>query len=136
VDLTGALKVNTKEDMTENSRMIVVWGANIARARTVMNVIITEKLYEAAFVRSHTIGSEEPSQHALPFILRWERRDVEATQIIAFARANAQCGQPRSSSTAAPCTRMPRLAHGLRDELSTGIDWRLWTSEGRAGPAS
>jgi anaerobic selenocysteine-containing dehydrogenase len=81
VDLTGALKVNTKEDMTENSRMIVVWGANIARARTVMNVIITEKLYEAAFVRSHTIGSEEPSQHALPFILRWERSEETLKQL-------------------------------------------------------
>jgi hypothetical protein len=30
VGLTGALKVNTKEDMAENSRMIVLWGANIA----------------------------------------------------------------------------------------------------------
>jgi hypothetical protein len=28
VGLTGALKVNTKEDMAENSRMIVLWGAN------------------------------------------------------------------------------------------------------------
>ena len=70
-------------------------GPGAALARTVMNVIITEKLYEAAFVRSHTIGSEEPSQHALPFILRWERREgVEATQIIAFARVYAQCGRP------------------------------------------
>jgi hypothetical protein len=30
VGLTGALKVNTKEDMAENSNMIVLWGANIA----------------------------------------------------------------------------------------------------------
>src|SRR5262249_13030975 len=30
VGLTGALKVNTKEDMAENSRMIVLWGANIS----------------------------------------------------------------------------------------------------------
>ena len=30
VGLTGALKVNTKEDMAENSRMIVLRGANIA----------------------------------------------------------------------------------------------------------
>jgi hypothetical protein len=29
VGLTGALKVNTKEDMAENSRMIVLWGSNI-----------------------------------------------------------------------------------------------------------
>jgi hypothetical protein len=30
VDLTGDLKVNTKAGMAENSKMIVLWGANIA----------------------------------------------------------------------------------------------------------
>ena len=30
VGLTGALKVSTKEDMARNSRMIVLWGSNIA----------------------------------------------------------------------------------------------------------
>jgi len=50
-------------------------GPGALLARIVMNVTITEKLYDAAFVRSHPIGFEEPSQHALPYILRWERRD-------------------------------------------------------------
>jgi anaerobic selenocysteine-containing dehydrogenase len=42
VGLTGALKVNTKEDMAENSKMIVLWGSNIAsqpnRARHIVSV--------------------------------------------------------------------------------------------------
>jgi len=40
VGLTGALKVNTKEDMTENSRMIVVWGAKIAGLPNIARHII------------------------------------------------------------------------------------------------
>jgi anaerobic selenocysteine-containing dehydrogenase len=137
VGLTGALKVNTKEDMAENLRMIVLWGANIASqpntarrivsarrrgakvitidvrktevaaqsdevllirpgsdaalALAVMHVIITEKLYYAAFVGSHTTGFEELSKHVLPFTPRWgsEQTGVEASQIISFAREYA-----------------------------------------------
>jgi anaerobic selenocysteine-containing dehydrogenase len=137
VGLTGALKVNTKEDMAENSSMIVLWGANIASqpntarhiiaarrrgakvitidvrrteaaaqsdevllirpgsdaalALAVMHVIVTEKLYDAAFVRSNTIGFDELSNHVLPFTPHWgaEETGVEASQIISFARAYA-----------------------------------------------
>src|SRR5262249_1348882 len=40
VGLTGALKVNTNEDMAENSRMIVLWGANItSQANTARHII-------------------------------------------------------------------------------------------------
>jgi len=137
VGLTGALKVNTKEDMAENSRMIVLWGANIASqpntarhivsarrrsakvitidvrrteaaaqsdevllirpgsdaalAFAVMHVIITEKLHDAAFVGSHTVGFEELSKHVLPFTPAWGAAEtrLEASQIISFARAYA-----------------------------------------------
>src|SRR5215475_5273526 len=137
VGLSGALKVNTKEDMAENSNMIVLWGANIssqpntarhivsarrrgakvvtidvrrteaaaqsdevllirpgsdaALALVVMHVIVTEKLYDAAFVASHTAGFEELSRHVLPFTPRWgaEETGVEASQIISFARVYA-----------------------------------------------
>src|SRR5262249_9022351 len=107
VGLTGALKVNTKEDMAENSRMIVLWGSNIASqpnparhiisarrrgakvvtidvrrteaaaqsdevllirpgsdaalALAVMHVIITERVYDRAFVEAHTVGLEQLS---------------------------------------------------------------------------
>jgi anaerobic selenocysteine-containing dehydrogenase len=137
VGLTGALKINTKEDMAENSRMIVLWGANIASqpntarhivsarrrgakvitidvrrteaaaqsdevllirpgsdaalAFAVMHVIITEKLHDAAFVGSHTVGFEELSKHVLPFTPAWGAAEtrLEASQIISFARAYA-----------------------------------------------
>jgi anaerobic selenocysteine-containing dehydrogenase len=137
VGLTGALKVNTKEDMGENSRMIVLWGANIASqpntarhiisarrrgakvitidvrrteaaaqsdevlltrpgsdaalALAAMHFIITEKLYDAAFLGSHTVGFEELSRHVLPFDPAWGAAEtgLEASQITSFARAYA-----------------------------------------------
>src|SRR5215831_12833489 len=137
VGLSGALKVNTKEDMAENSNMIVLWGSNIssqpntgrhivaarrrgakvitvdvrrteavaqsdevllirpgsdaALALAVMHVIVTEKLYDAAFVGSHTTGFEELAAHVLPFTPAWaaEETGLEASQIVSFARAYA-----------------------------------------------
>lgn len=135
--LSGALKVNTKEDMAENSNMIVLWGSNIssqpntaryivsarrrgakiitvdvrrteaaaqsdevllirpgsdaALALAVMHVIITEELYDPAFVGAHTTGFEELSAHVLPFTPAWAaaETDVEESQIASFARAYA-----------------------------------------------
>jgi len=43
VGLTGVLKVNTKEDMAENSRMIVLWGANIASQSNTARHIISAR---------------------------------------------------------------------------------------------
>jgi anaerobic selenocysteine-containing dehydrogenase len=135
VGLTGALKVNTKEDMAENSKMIVLWGANIASqpntaphivfarrrgarvvtidvrkteaaaqsddvllirpgsdaalALAVMNVIIAEKLYDAAFIDAHTEGFAELSAHVTRFTPAWgaEQTGLDAEQIASFARA-------------------------------------------------
>src|SRR5262245_21305766 len=137
VGLSGALKVNTKEDMAENSNMIVLWGSNIASqpntarhivsarrrgakvitvdvrrteaaaqsdevllirpgsdaalALAVMHVIVTEKLYDPAFVGAHTIGFEELSSHVLPFTPAWAAAEtgLEENQIASFARAYA-----------------------------------------------
>jgi anaerobic selenocysteine-containing dehydrogenase len=137
VGLSGALKVNTKEDMAENSNMIVLWGANIssqpntarhivsarrrgakvitidvrrteaaaqsddvllirpgsdaALALAVMHVIVTEKLYDPAFVGAHTAGFEELSSHVLHFTPAWAAAEtgLEANQIASFARAYA-----------------------------------------------
>jgi anaerobic selenocysteine-containing dehydrogenase len=130
--LTGPLKVNTKEDMAENSRMIVLWGANIptqpntarhiisarrrgakvvtidvrrteaaaqsdeillirpgsdaALALAVIHVIITERLYDQAFVETHTAGFEELSTYILPFTPAWgaEETGLEASQITSY----------------------------------------------------
>ena len=137
IGLSGALKVNTKEDMAENSNMIVLWGANIssqpntarhivsarrrgakvitidvrrteaaaqsddvllirpgsdaALALAVMHVIVTEKLYDPAFVGSHTIGFEELSSHVLPFTPAWAaaQTGLEESRIASFAQAYA-----------------------------------------------
>jgi len=137
VGLSGALKVNTKEDMAENSNMIVLWGSNIssqpntarhivsarhrgakvitvdvrrteaaaqsnevllirpgsdaALALAVMHVIVTEKLYDPAFVEAHTTGFEELSLHVLPYTAAWAAAEtgLEEDQIASFARAYA-----------------------------------------------
>jgi len=137
VGLSGALKVNTKEDMAENSNMIVLWGSNIssqpntarhivsarrrgakvitvdvrrteaaaqsdevllirpgsdaALALAVMHVIVTEKLYDPAFVEAHTTGLEELSLHVLAFTPAWAAAEtgLEEDQIASFARAYA-----------------------------------------------
>jgi anaerobic selenocysteine-containing dehydrogenase len=137
VGLSGALKVNTKEDMAENSNMIVLWGANLssqpntarhivsarrrgakvitidvrrteaaaqsddvllirpgsdaALALATMHVIVTEKLYDPAFVGAHTTGFEELSSHVLQFTPAWAAAEtgLEANQIASFARAYA-----------------------------------------------
>jgi anaerobic selenocysteine-containing dehydrogenase len=132
VGLTGALKVNTKEGMAENSRIIVLWGSNIAGqpntawhiisarrrgakvitidvrgteaaaqsdevllirpgsdaalAVAVMHVIVNEKLYDAAFVRSYTTGFEGHVLHITP---RCRAEETGVEQIISFARAYA-----------------------------------------------
>ena len=56
-----------------------------------MHVIVTEKLYDAAFVGSHTVGFEELPKHVLSFDLAWGAAEtgLEASQIISFARAYA-----------------------------------------------
>jgi anaerobic selenocysteine-containing dehydrogenase len=137
VGLSGALKVNTKEDMADNSSMIVLWGSNIssqpntarhivsarrrgakvitvdvrrteaaaqsdevllirpgsdaALALAVMHVIVTEKLYDPAFVGTHTTGFEELSAHVLPLTPAWAAAEtgLEENQITSFARAYA-----------------------------------------------
>ena len=137
VGLSGALKVNTKEDMAENSNMIVLWGSNIssqpntarhivaarrrgakvitidvrrteaapqsddvllirpgtdaALALAAMHVIVTEKLYDPAFVGSHTVGFEELSSHVRPFTPAWAAVEtgLDERQIASFARAYA-----------------------------------------------
>jgi anaerobic selenocysteine-containing dehydrogenase len=54
-----------------------------------MDIIITERLYDAAFVGSHTTGFEELSRHVLPFTPHWgaEETGFDADQITFFARA-------------------------------------------------
>jgi anaerobic selenocysteine-containing dehydrogenase len=137
VGLSGVLKVNTKEDMADNSSMIVLWGSNIssqpntaryivsarrrgakvitvdvrrteaaaqsdevllirpgsdaALALAVMHVIVTEKLYDPAFVGTHTTGFEELSAHVLPLTPAWAAAEtgLEENQITSFARAYA-----------------------------------------------
>jgi thiosulfate reductase/polysulfide reductase chain A len=56
-----------------------------------MHVIITEKLYDPAFVDAHTAGFENLSAHVLPFTPAWaaEETGLEASQIVSFVRAYA-----------------------------------------------
>ena len=51
-------------------------GSDAALALAVMRVIVTETLYDAAFVGSHTTGFEELAAHVLPFTPVGGRGDV------------------------------------------------------------
>jgi anaerobic selenocysteine-containing dehydrogenase len=71
--------------------LLIRAGSDAALALAVMHVIVTEKLHDAAFVGSHTIGFEELARHVLAFTPAWgaAQTGLEANQIISFARAYA-----------------------------------------------
>jgi anaerobic selenocysteine-containing dehydrogenase len=172
VGLTGALKVNTKEDMAENSNMIVLWGANIASqpntarhiisarrrgakvitidvrrteaaaqsdevllirpgsdaalALAVMHVIVTEKLYDAVFVGSHTLGFEELSKHVLPFTPAWGAAHTglegRANHLIRQGVCHHATGHD-PARWQLHAQRSQWVACGACDQLSARADW-------------
>src|SRR5262249_35366085 len=66
-------------------------GTDAALALAVMHVIITERLYDPAFVEAHAAGFEELSTHIQLFTPQWGAQEtgLEATQIMSFAGAYA-----------------------------------------------
>ncbi len=62
VGLTGALKVSTKEDMAENSNMIVLWGANIASQPNTARCIVAARRRGARIVTIDVRRSEAAAQ--------------------------------------------------------------------------
>src|SRR5215475_9612724 len=70
VGLTGALKVNTKEDMAENSRMIVLWGANIASQPNTARHIISARRRGAKVVTIDVRRTEAAAQSDEVLLIR------------------------------------------------------------------
>ena len=64
VGLTGALKVNTKEDMAENSRMIVLWGSNIASQPNTARHIISARRRGAKVITIDVRRTEAAAESA------------------------------------------------------------------------
>jgi anaerobic selenocysteine-containing dehydrogenase len=62
VGLSGALKVNTKEDMSENSNMIVLWGANIASQPNTARHIVAARRRGARVVTIDVRRTEAAAQ--------------------------------------------------------------------------
>lgn len=135
--LTGAIETSTKEDMSANSDIIIMWGANaVSQANTVkhvqdakrrgaalvvvdvrrteacamandvlqikpgtdadlalamMNVIITEQLYDENFLEKHTVGFYALTQHVASFTPQWAagKTGIAADRIVDFARLYA-----------------------------------------------
>jgi anaerobic selenocysteine-containing dehydrogenase len=114
-------------------------GSDAALALAVMHVIVTEKLYDAAFVESHTTGFEELSRHVLPFTPRWgaEETGLEASKIVLFARAFASTRPAMilvgGSSMHKGCQW---LARGASDQLSARVDRRFWAAGRRVRSTS
>ena len=70
VGLTGALKVNTKEDMAENSRMIVLWGSNISSQPNTARHIITARRRGAKVVTIDVRRTEAAAQSDEVLLIR------------------------------------------------------------------
>jgi anaerobic selenocysteine-containing dehydrogenase len=70
VGLTGALRVNTKEDMTENSRMIVLWGSNIASQPNTARHIVAARRRGAKVVTVDVRRTEAAAQSDELLIIR------------------------------------------------------------------
>ena len=112
-------------------------GSDAALALAVMHVIVTEKLYDAAFVGSHTTGFEELAAHVLPFTPRWGAEETCRGKPDHLVRPglslHATGHDPaRRQLHAQGCQR---LARGACDQLSAGADWRFRAS-GRGTPIS
>src|SRR5262245_61481472 len=70
VGLTGALKVNTKEDMAENSRMIVLWGANITSQPNTDRHIISDRRRGAKVITIDVRRTEAAAQSDEVLLIR------------------------------------------------------------------
>ena len=62
VGLTGALKVSTKEDMADNSQLIVLWGANIASQPNTARCIVSARKRGARIVTIDVRRTEAAAQ--------------------------------------------------------------------------
>jgi anaerobic selenocysteine-containing dehydrogenase len=62
VGLSGALKVNTKEDMAENSNMIVLWGANISSQPNTARHIVSARRRGAKVITIDVRRTEAAAQ--------------------------------------------------------------------------
>jgi anaerobic selenocysteine-containing dehydrogenase len=70
VGLTGALKVNTKEDMAKNSKMIELWGANIASQPNTARHIISARRRGAKVVTIDVRRTEAAAQSDEVLLIR------------------------------------------------------------------
>jgi predicted molibdopterin-dependent oxidoreductase YjgC len=66
----GALKVNTKEDMAENSRMIVLWGSNIASQPNTARHIISAQRRGAKVITIDVHRTEAAAQSDEMLLIR------------------------------------------------------------------
>src|SRR6516164_9860670 len=62
VGLTGVLKVNTKEDMADNSRMIVLWGSNLSSQPNTARHIVSARHRGAKVVTVDVRRTEAAAQ--------------------------------------------------------------------------
>lgn len=71
--------------------LLVRPGTDTALALALMHVLITEDLYDHAFVAQHTLGFEALAQHVQSYTPQWaaELTGVEARRIVALARRYA-----------------------------------------------
>jgi anaerobic selenocysteine-containing dehydrogenase len=70
VGLTGALRVNTKEDMAENSRMIDLWGSNIASQPNTARHIISARRRGAKVITIDVRRTEATAQSDEVLLIR------------------------------------------------------------------
>src|SRR6266851_5025264 len=103
--LTGVIETNTKEDMAEHSRLVILWGANLAsqpttaphldearrrgaRVIAIAHVIVAEGFVDGNFIARHTIGFEKYAEHLKRFTPEWAAAEtgLAAADILRLAR--------------------------------------------------
>jgi predicted molibdopterin-dependent oxidoreductase YjgC len=73
--LGSASGCQSRQSAQSDEVQLIQPGSDAALALFVMHVIVTERLYDPAFVEAHTAGFEELSAHVLPFTPAWAAED-------------------------------------------------------------
>jgi len=81
----------TEASSQSDETLVLRPGTDAALALAVMHVLVTEKLYDRAFVENHTVGFAELSRHVKDHSPAWAERvtGVSAERIVALARRYA-----------------------------------------------
>lgn len=86
------IDIRRTEAMAQSDQALLIKpGTDAALALAMMNVMITENLYDRQFVEAHSIGFDQLKSHIVPFTPDWAAKEtgIEMDQIVELAREYA-----------------------------------------------